>query len=101
MGGAPSLGVLTPAAFTIACKHDTVCLQTQPSNLNQEELLCCSFLSSNLLDPLFLLVLHLVSPKSVLVELGEAVDHDGNGEGEDENPGKGAEPSDPGFKEHE
>ena len=84
--------MVTPAAFTIACKHDS--LQTQPTNLDQEEFLCCSFLSSNLLDPLFLLVLHLVSPKSVLIELGEAVHHNGDGEGENENPRKGAEPSD-------
>ena len=94
MGGGPSLRVVTPAAFTIACRRVTVCLQTQPANLDQEELLSCSFLSSNLLDPLFLLVLHFVSPKSVLVELGEAVHHNWDGQGENEDPGKGAEPAD-------
>ena len=36
----------------------------------------------------------LVPPQPVLVEDREAVDHDGDGEGEDEHPGQRAEPTD-------
>ena len=48
------------------------------------ELLSLSELSCQLHGSLPLLVLHLVPPQSVLVEHGEAVDHDGDGQSEDE-----------------
>jgi hypothetical protein len=37
---------------------------------------------------------HLVPPEAVLVELREAVDHDGDGQGENEDTGEGAETTD-------
>ena len=51
------------------------------------ELLSLSQLSCQLHGSLPLLVLHLVPPQPVLVEHGEAVDHDGDGQSEDEDPG--------------
>ena len=36
----------------------------------------------------------LVPPQAVLVELGEAVDHNGDGQGEDEDPREGTEAPD-------
>ena len=46
-----------------------------------------------LLPPGLLLEGHLVAPEPVLVVVGEAAHHDWDGEGEDEDPGEGAEPA--------
>ena len=63
----------------------------QIMHLDQKEFLCCSPVFSNLLDPLLLLVLHLVPPHPVLVKLGKAGYHDGDGQGQDEDPWESAE----------
>ena len=79
-------------------------------HLYEEELLSGPPVRGDLLDPLLLLVLNLhliiftlvfllyqtdlIPPESVLVELGKAVDHDGDGQGEDEHPGECAKSTD-------
>ena len=42
---------------------------------------------------------HLVTPESVPVEAGEAVDHDGDGQGQDEQPSQGTKSADQTTKE--
>ena len=42
---------------------------------------------------------HLVPPEPVPVEAGEAVDHDGDGQGEDEQPSQGTKSADQTTKE--
>ena len=49
---------------------------------------------SNLQSDLPLPLGHLVPPEPVPVEAGEAVDHDGDGQGEDEHPGECAKSTD-------
>ena len=52
--------------------------------LHHHHLLSLLLLRGHGLGHLFLLVLHLIPPEPVLVQHGEAVDHDGDWEGEDE-----------------
>ena len=84
--------------------------RSESLHLYEKELLGGPPVRGNLLDSLLLLVLNLhfiiptlvftlfqidlIPPEPVLVELGKAVDHDGDGQGEDENPGEGAKSAD-------
>ena len=76
-GGDISLNA--PDLFAVQVRGDSL-----DQGLHHHHLLRLLLLSGHGLGHFFLLVQHLVPPEPVLVEHGEAVDHNGDGEGEDE-----------------